>query len=760
VKGGDNTKKELSLVLIGILAVSIYVPVAASEGEVIRLIFETDNKDALGNVIEAAGGTVTIEFVTVPLIAAEVPLTTVDDVMSSPHVLDVYKDEIQCIPEIPEAEDDSVNFEPQEVLDLSECATEFTVEDMEDLPDTFYNYMVTGAEDAWYETQAGHGTVVAVIDTGVFPYHPLFLNPDGTSRIIGGISFIEDPDSWGDPDNHYHGTAVAGIIGGRGAIVLPKTDFLAQSIMMWAPDSYIDQGSNIIVPLLGMAPLTELYAIKVFPKDGSGVPSSVIMRGIDHAISMRLKYEETCGAEGVPIDVINLSLGGGTGYDGHDPEDLLVDAATKAGIVMVAAAGNSGPAFNTVETPGCANTSISVGATADGPHTRVGLDLIYGIPGIGGYFFPYDDIQVIYFSSRGATTDGRLAPDLVAPGVYILTTFPPYSIGTISGTSASCPVVSGAAALLAAWQKIDQGQTIPRCDKPIWPNPHCPDTIVFANPYQIRNAIIEGALPLDIPYHEYAQGNGFLNVPNSLDLLQNCIDGGLHLDSSHNFDVVNLKGGTQTWSTGDIGPGRTFDIIIAVDGDTEKIDISLTNVTIPGPQNPLLGDSIEFYVQSAVRTYEWYYTYSVNLNSNASFTIPKPDPGNMRITIEGDWTNWGTVSCDVTVTETEGREHCDAYHHGTIGNKEWFQYNVDIPAGLTSVVFELWWTHDWSMWPTYDLDMYIIDPYGYVYVNGALYWSPETVTIANPVPGTYIVLISGYEAYHGRDPFELRICYS
>jgi hypothetical protein len=497
-----------------------------------------------------------------------------------------------------------------------------------------------------------------------------------------------------------------------------------------------------------MAPLADIYAIKVFPKSGGSTPTSVVMQGIDHAICMRQLYEKTCGAEGVPIDVINMSLGGGTGYEGNDPEDVLVDAATKAGIVVVAAAGNSGPAYNTVETPGCANTSLAVGATADSVHTRIGWDLSYGILGIGEYFYPYDDTQIIYFSSRGPTTDGRLAPDIVACGVFTMSAFPPESIGIMSGTSSSSPAVAGAAALLAAWQKMN----------PQLPNPQCPD-MVFANPYQIRNALIEGALPLDILYHEYAQGNGYLNVPGSLDLLKNSIDNGLHLDAGHNIDVTDLKGGSQTWSTGSLGPGRTFDITIAVDKDTKKIDISLTNVTITGPQNPLMGDSIEFYVQSAVRTSDWYYINSLNLYSDTSFTIPEPDPGNMRIVIEGDWTNWGTVSCDITITETEGRDLCDVYVRDSLGDKEWHLHTVDVPA-VASVTFELWWIHDWSMWPTYDLDMYIIDPYGNVYIGGAQYWSPEKQTIITPVPGTYTVLIYAYDVYHGKDPYWLRICYT
>jgi len=764
-------KKGFSLVLIAVLVLSFYVPVTAPESEMVSLIFETDDKVALGNAIEGAGGAVTIEYESVEMIAAQVPLLLLGDVLANPHCLYAHKDYMRYLPTPPEAEGDSEIFEAQEIMDMSEsCMGPYTLEDIGDLPENYYNYMITGAEDVWYETRAGYGSMIAVIDTGVFPYHPC-LYP----RVVGGKSFApsEPVDSWGDADNHYHGTVCAGIAASNCAVLLPETDFWAQAIMRYAPPEswFVDPNypGYIVVPLLGIAPLAEIYAIKVFPKSGAGVPSSVVMQGIDHAICMRQLYDETCGAEGYPIDVISMSLGGGTGYDGKDPEDLLVDAATKQGIVVAAAAGNSGPAYNTVETPGCANTSISVGAAADPVHTRVGMDIVYGIPGIGYDMYAYDEVQIIYFSSRGPTSDGRLAPDVLACGVYTMSCFPPYSIGIMSGTSSACPAVAGGAALLAAWQKTNtdppQGCSISRWPK-VGPKPDCPDCedpkcpdLIFANPYQIRNAIIEGAVPLDIPYHEFAQGNGYLNLPNSLDLLMNCIDDGLHLKKGYSMDAVNLHGGTQTWFTGDLGPGRTFDIVIEVDEDTESLEISLSNVTFTGPSNPWIGDSIEFYVQSAVRTNGWYYINSLNLTHAANFTIPEPDPGYMRITVEGDWTNNGLTSCDVTVTETEGRVLCGLHEKDVLGNGEWAVHYVDVPQGTSCVTFELWWMHNWSKFPTYDLDMYVIDPNGYVYLDGAQYWSPEKQYIYNPIPGTYEVLVFGYDIYHGNDPYELRVCY-
>lgn len=70
------------------------VPAAAPKG-IVSLIFETDDKEALKNVIENAGGTVTVEYVTVNMLAADIPLSALRDVLASPHVLSVHKDRLQ-----------------------------------------------------------------------------------------------------------------------------------------------------------------------------------------------------------------------------------------------------------------------------------------------------------------------------------------------------------------------------------------------------------------------------------------------------------------------------------------------------------------------------------------------------------------------------------------------------------------------------------------------------------------------------------------
>jgi serine protease AprX len=137
----------------------------------------------------------------------------------------------------------------------------------------------------------------------------------------------------------------------------------------------------------------------------------------------------------IPHDVKNFACG-------RTPICNECERLVESGVVVVAAAGNHGyKSFQTKEgafdgyaafsitDPGNADGVITVGAThRNWPHT-------YGIS---------------FFSSRGPTGDGRLKPDLVAPGERIRSTFPGNKWGDLDGTSMAAPHVSGAAAMLMA----------------------------------------------------------------------------------------------------------------------------------------------------------------------------------------------------------------------------------------------------------------------------------------------------------------------
>lgn len=168
----------------------------------------------------------------------------------------------------------------------------------------------------------------------------------------------------------------------------------------------------------GVAPEALLYVAKVLRADGSGLMSHV-MAGVEWAVDQ--------GAQ-----VINLSLGGIGPCNGTDALSELCDAAVEQGVVVCVAAGNAGPGAATVGPPGCARQVITVGASTDRD-------------------------EVAGFSSRGPTLDGRVKPDLVFPGVGIVScrargTSMGTPVGehytTASGTSMATPHASGTAALL------------------------------------------------------------------------------------------------------------------------------------------------------------------------------------------------------------------------------------------------------------------------------------------------------------------------
>lgn len=169
---------------------------------------------------------------------------------------------------------------------------------------------------------------------------------------------------------------------------------------------------------VGVAPEALFYVAKVLDDNGDGMMSDV-MAGIEWAVDE--------GAQ-----VINLSLGAPGPGDGDDALSTLCDAAVEEGAIVCAAAGNSGPGASTVGPPGVARLVITIGATNKSD-------------GIAG------------FSSRGPTADGRVKPDVVFPGVGIVSARAAgTSMGTpvsdrytsANGTSMATPHATGAVTLL------------------------------------------------------------------------------------------------------------------------------------------------------------------------------------------------------------------------------------------------------------------------------------------------------------------------
>ena len=192
--------------------------------------------------------------------------------------------------------------------------------------------------------------------------------------------------------------------------------------------------------LVGMAPSAELYDLRVLDEKGEG-NEFAIMSALQFVrdLNNRKDFVAIHGVNfsfSIEHDVANYARG-------RTPVCEEAERLVGSGVTVVAAAGNSGRAryltpmgypddgFRTVSItdPGNADSVITVGST----HRRDAHT--YGVS---------------YFSSRGPTGDGRLKPDLVAPGEKIVSTAPDDGEEQLDGTSMAAPHVSGAAALIMA----------------------------------------------------------------------------------------------------------------------------------------------------------------------------------------------------------------------------------------------------------------------------------------------------------------------
>jgi subtilisin family serine protease len=287
----------------------------------------------------------------------------------------------------------------------------------------------------------GKGITWAVIDSGIDRKHKHF---DLHKNIHEDDTFHHDFTENNNPflDGFGHGTHVAGIIAGEFS---SKKDI---SSITAVRDEFgdIHYKKDTFNRITGMAPCCKLVSLKVLDDEGNGQASSLI------AAIAAIQDINGYGRD-IKIHGVNLSLG----YEfepewfacGQSPLCVEVDRLVRTGVVVVAAAGNTG--YGTAETeyrgnvstglpfsindPGNAELAITVGSThRDMPHT-------YGVS---------------YFSSKGPTGDGRIKPDLVAPGEKIVscaTGNKKHNVQKVSGfkadytedsgTSMAAPHVSG-----------------------------------------------------------------------------------------------------------------------------------------------------------------------------------------------------------------------------------------------------------------------------------------------------------------------------
>lgn len=234
----------------------------------------------------------------------------------------------------------------------------------------------------------GSGVTVAVLDTGALTTHPDFTRADGSKVITGCVDFSSRTSNQVEGqcgDGHGHGTHVAGTIAAAGGA----------------------DGKGIF----GVAPGASVFAYKVLNDQGSGYADDI-------ANGIRVAADR--GA-----NIISMSLGGSSG------SSLYLDAiryANGKGVLVIAAAGNSGPNANTIGYPGGYKEAVAVAALNA-------------------------DEVVSYFSSRGLTdgNDNSIADrevEVAGPGRSTISTYKDGRYYTMSGTSMATPHISGLAAKL------------------------------------------------------------------------------------------------------------------------------------------------------------------------------------------------------------------------------------------------------------------------------------------------------------------------
>jgi len=279
---------------------------------------------------------------------------------------------------------------------------------------------LTGAPAWWNAGYTGKGVDVALIDTGVAPVEGLAT----AGKIVYGpdLSLESQNPAFRYLDTNGHGTFMAGLIAGKdGALTAPYANAPASAYR-------------------GVAPDARIVSVKVGIADG-GVDVSQVIAAIDWVVQHKTD-------NGMNIRVINLSYGTNSlQASSVDPLSFAVEQAWKKGIVVVAAAGNTGFQFG-AGAPGLANPAYNPYVIAVGGYDTMGTA------------DASDDVIGTYSASTNCFT--CKLPDVIAvgshlqglrvPNAYLDLNYPEGRLGDRyfrgSGTSQAAAIVSGSVALL------------------------------------------------------------------------------------------------------------------------------------------------------------------------------------------------------------------------------------------------------------------------------------------------------------------------
>ena len=242
--------------------------------------------------------------------------------------------------------------------------------------------------------ERGAGVRVAMLDAGFDTQHPLMAGATIIAQrdFVYGDSIVRDQPGEAEGEMH-HGTAtwslLAANVPGQMVGIAPAAEFLLAKTEFTVTETRVEEDN---------------WVAAVEWADSAGA----------HVLSSSLGYRTFDDGFGYGVAVLNGDVAVTT---------VAADSAAARGMLVVVSVGNEGPAASTLGTPADADSVVAVGAT--------------------------DSLaRVTSFSSRGPTGDGRIKPDVAAPGLRVPVAAPDSGTVAATGTSFSAPLVAGLAALV------------------------------------------------------------------------------------------------------------------------------------------------------------------------------------------------------------------------------------------------------------------------------------------------------------------------
>ncbi|MDQ3287535.1 MAG: S8 family serine peptidase [Pseudomonadota bacterium] len=545
----------------------------------------------------------------------------------------------------------------------------------------------------------GAGVTVAVLDSGVDANHPDLQFGSKTIqnvKIVGDLG-LTGTSAWLENQSNTdtssgHGTHVAGTVGGTGAAS--------------AGDP---RRANYYA---GIAPEANLIGLGT----GEGLNILFALQGFDYALVNQERYS---------IDIITNSWGSSTSvYDPNNPINKASFEAYKRGMVVAFAAGNDGPADDTLNPYALVPWVINVGSG-----TKAGDLSDFSSRGVAGD--PYKHIDVV---APGSGICSTRAPGTVvgALGPVVNADHPSYTTyyHCISGTSMATPFVAGTAALL------------------LEANP-------ALSPDQIEEILMQSATAM--PTYAFHQvGGGYINVLNAVDLAsrtdgerQEFLNGvtawssqGIWNEVSDSDAMLSYSGNWQSVSSAESSDGSHAKANVTKKS-SPRLELAFQGKAFQllYPRNSK-GGLADVYVDGVFRGRISYYDPD---GAAGRFALNNLSGGLHHVQLRGIQ---GTVYFDGALvdgklfdTDTQLVEETETFT-GTMGpsveNIEIDEFRIDVGLDVTTIRATLGW--DGGV----DIDFSLLDPNGVEVASGATLANPEVLEYGVGEPGVYTYQVKGY----------------